>query len=284
MKIAGEHLARGSKAVRRSTRTFIVGVAAWAVLTVGTAASFAAETPKASPYPLPAGFSIVGIVPPAPQPGDARYEADRRIFRETRALAGSDRWRLAVNDASERPADMLRDFSGAVGLNLTPANAPRTTAFLLAAALGTAKVNDEAKAVFQRKRPFLIDDGLICQPASEVVNSYDYPSGHTTRGWTWATLLAELLPDHAAAILARGRAYGESRIVCGVHNASAVEAGRLSSSATLTAMGRGSRFRADFKAAQAELMRLASDSQTTTHSRSASDLFIPSIYLSGVQH
>jgi acid phosphatase (class A) len=251
---------------------------------VGSTPSLAAETPKVAPYPLPAGFSIVGIVPPAPQPGDARYEADRRIFRETRALAGSDRWRLAINDASERPEDMLRDFSGAAGLDLTTANAPRTTAFLLAAALVTAKVNDEAKATYQRKRPFLIDEGPICQPASEVINSYDYPSGHTTRAWTWATLLAELLPDHAAATLARGRAYGESRIVCGVHNASAVEAGRLSSASTLTAMEQGSRFQADFRAARAELMRLVRSSRTTARSRSPEEVFIPSIYQTGVRH
>lgn len=255
-----------------------VGVAAWMVLIIGTAPSLGADAPKAPPYSLPNGFSVVGVVPPAPQPGDARYEADRRIFRETRALAGSDRWRLAVSDASERPEDMLRDFSCAAGLELTPANAPRTTAFLLGAALGSAKVNDEAKATFQRKRPFLIDEGLICQPASEVMNSYDYPSGHTTRAWTWATLLARLLPNHAAAILARGRAYGESRIVCGVHNASAVEAGRLSSSATLTAMSQSPRFEADFKTAQAELMRLTRASGSKARACSAGELFIPSIY------
>lgn len=64
--------------------------------------------------------------------------------------------------------------------------------------------------------------------------SYDYPSGHATKGWTWALILSELLDDRAAPIMARGRAYGESRVVCGVHNMSAVEAGRMVASSTLT--------------------------------------------------
>ncbi len=93
----------------------------------------------------------------------------------------------------------------------------------------------------------------ICQPVKELAGSYDYPSGHTTLGWTWATILAELAPDHAGAILARGRAYGESRIVCGAHNASAVEAGRLSASATLTAVRATRAYQDDFAAARAEL-------------------------------
>jgi acid phosphatase (class A) len=38
--------------------------------------------------------------------------------------------------------------------------------------------------------------------------------------------MAELAPDGATEILVRARAFGESRLVCGVHNLRAVEAGR----------------------------------------------------------
>ena len=48
-------------------------------------------------------------------------------------------------------------------------------------------------------------------------------------------ILAELEPDRASDILVRARAYGESRVVCGVHNASAVEGGRIIAAAMVAA-------------------------------------------------
>jgi hypothetical protein len=40
-------------------------------------------------------------------------------------------------------------------------------------------------------------------------------------------LLARLVPDRAGDVLARGRNFAESRVVCGVHNLSAVGSGLL---------------------------------------------------------
>ena len=113
-----------------------------------------------------------------------------------------------------------------------------------------------AKRHFKRLRPFQIDPGPICEAKADVEYSYDYPSGHTTQGWAWGTILAELLPDHAAAILARSRSFGESRIVCGVHNASAVDAGRISASATMSIIRSSEAYQADFAAARQEVMVL----------------------------
>ncbi|WP_443027478.1 acid phosphatase [Sphingomonas sp. LR59] len=129
----------------------------------------------------------------------------------------------------------------------------------------TGRQTGIAKTFYKRQRPFLIDRGPICQPASEVADSYDYPSGHTTAGWTMATLLAEIAPDRATALLARGRAYGESRIVCGVHNASAVEAGRLSASSTLTAMQGDPAFTTDLAAARQEIAALRQPGAAAKH-------------------
>ncbi|WP_255308929.1 acid phosphatase [Sphingobium fuliginis] len=265
---------RRSMVAKWALRSAIACVASLAIYT----ASSAREPNSPTTYLPATPFSIVDVIPPAPVVGDPRYEADRAIFLTTRALQNSDRWRLATRDVSENPADLLQDFSCAAGLRLTPEKAPRLTALLVAAAADTARVNNEAKNRFQRARPFTIDAGPICQPAAEVVNSYDYPSGHTTRGWTWATLLAQLLPERAAPILARGRAYGESRIVCGVHNASAVEAGRLSASATLTVMQRTPRFQTDMRAALRELDLLKRKASAIALACSPSDQTIPSIF------
>lgn len=119
-----------------------------------------------------------------------------------------------------------------------------------------------AKEVYQRHRPFTIDRGQICQPQSELYDqkaqrmSYDYPSGHTTRGWTWALVLATVAPDRAQQILERGRAYGDSRFICGAHNESAVEAGMLSASATMTVVATKPDYQADIAAARTEVQQL----------------------------
>src|SRR6478736_1422280 len=65
--------------------------------------------------------------------------------------------------------------------------------------------------------------------------TYDYPSGHAAWGWTWATILAAIAPDRAQQILARGKAYGASRVVCGAHNASSIDASIKMTTATMAA-------------------------------------------------
>src|SRR5262245_5429184 len=77
----------------------------------------AAAVPGGPPRTPPAGYlganatQMLNVMPPAPKDGDARDEADRRIFRETRSLMGSARWRMAADDAELGSAALLRHFS-----------------------------------------------------------------------------------------------------------------------------------------------------------------------------
>ncbi len=79
-----------------------------------------------------------------------------------------------------------------------------------------------------------------------------YPSGHTAIGWAWALILSEIAPEHADAILARGRAYGESRVICNVHWHSDVVEGRFVGAAAVARLHADPAFRADLEAAKAE--------------------------------
>lgn len=224
-----------------------------ATLALASAAGMAAGRQG---YLAPRALDLLAVLPPAPTRGDARFTADRAIFRHIQKTVGSPRWALATTDVRTDTRSMLQNFSCAAGIALSPESAPRLAALVERAGIDTSIQTNLAKNFYKRARPFHFDTGQTCQPRSEVADSYDYPSGHTTWGWTWATLLAELVPEHATAILARGRAYGESRIVCGVHNASAVEGGRLSASATLSAVQAEPAFQADLASARAELDRL----------------------------
>lgn len=204
---------------------------------------------------LPAGqIDLTKILPPAPQKKDIRYETDRQVFAAMKAGVGSERWDYAKKDIPSSAADVMKDFSCAAGIALSPEKQPATYRVLNRAGVDTARENNVAKDQFKRLRPYLIDKGQVCEPdPKELAKSYDYPSGHTTRGWTEGLILAELLPDRATPILTRARAYGESRLVCRVHNASAVEAGRIGATATMDLVRATPAYQADLAAARAEL-------------------------------
>lgn len=225
------------------------------MLLFGATTAVAAEAPQASGYLAPGALDMVAVLPPAPAPGSSRYQADRRVFRETRKLAGGPRWRLAIDDVAVGVPAMLHNFSCAAGVALTPERAPRTAALLTRLQRESRAAVEAPKALYRRRRPFLIDSGPVCQPA-EALRSFDYPSGHTTWGWAVALVLAEAAPARASAILTRGRAYGESRVVCGAHNASAVEAGRTAASTLVAVLHGAPEFRDDVAAARSELAAL----------------------------
>jgi len=235
---------------RSLTRPLLAVALGAALLSTGLGAA------KPHGYLAEGAFDILAVLPPSPIKGDARYKADRTIFKQTRRMIGSPRYQLATADADYTQPALMTDFSCAVGVALTPQNAPRTKALVDRALVDTEGQTGIAKHFYKRLRPFQIDKGDICEPKAGLIDSYDYPSGHTTLGWTWALVLSDLLPDHATAILARGRAYGDSRFICGAHNESAVEGGKLSAGSTMAVVRTTAAYQADAAAARSELLAL----------------------------
>lgn len=212
----------------------------------------AADAPPRT-YLAPGVVDLTTIVAPPPSPGDIRATADRRVYRAMRRRIGGARWQLATGDVVSATPAMLADFSCATGLALTPDAFPATTRLLNTAAADTGLANNAAKEHWRYPRPYTADHGETCQDKAEIGASYDYPSGHATKGWTFGLILAELARERTTPILARARAYGESRILCRVHTMSAVEAGMLGATATMTAVRATPAFQADLAAAKAEI-------------------------------
>lgn len=67
--------------------------------------------------------------------------------------------------------------------------------------------------------------------------------------------MAELVPSRADAILQRGRDYGDSRVICGYHFPSDIEAGRLLAAGVIARLHADANFRRDLDAARSELAR-----------------------------
>lgn len=84
-----------------------------------------------------------------------------------------------------------------------------------------------------------------------------YPSGHAMTGWAWALVLAELAPAKANELMAAGKEMGTSRVICGVHYESDVEAGRDLAAAMVARMHADAEFRADMEKARREVARLS---------------------------
>ena len=194
------------------------------------------------------------VLPAAPQPGSARHEADRDIFRGTRKLHGSPRWQLATADADGALPRMLEHFSCAVGVPLDAARLPELVNLLDHAGADAAHAGKPAKEANARQRPFLLDDGPVCEPKDELAKSFDYPSGHVGWGWTVGLILMELAPDRATEIGLRARAFADSRVVCGAHNHSAVAAGTMNGAMVVAALHAVPAFRRDAEAARRELV------------------------------
>jgi len=236
-----------------------LGLAAAIAAAFGVAAS---AQQAAQPPARPSGYlaetpDTGAILRPSPKDGDPRDLEDKRLFEASRKLDGTPRWTMAQADVPLDMASQLRGFSCAAGVTLSPQTAPRLAAVFGRANMDVGRLNNAAKAIYQRPRPYKRWGGAICTPNSPALeNSLDYPSGHAQLGWANALILAEIAPDRATQILARGRAFAESRAVCGVHTVSATEQGMVLGSAQIAQAHGSPDFRADVEAARAELAAL----------------------------
>ena len=195
------------------------------------------------------------FIPPAPARGSELEKRDRRYFRTQRPSVDSPRWAQATSDADEAVPSVMRDYSDATAIRLTPQRYPALAHLLLTMRPDLGAAVDAVKPIYAHPRPFLRDSGPVCQDKALLARSFDYPSGHTTWGTAVALVLTELLPSRADAILARGRDYGNSRFICGAHTVSAVEAGRQAAAAMVAALHGSAQFRADLEAARVEMSK-----------------------------
>jgi acid phosphatase (class A) len=194
------------------------------------------------------------LLPPPPALGSAAEALDQESTRAALALQGSDRFKLAAVDADLSFPNAAGAFSCALGASVTVENTPALYHLLGRVMMDANGATRPAKDKYRHARPFMLDGEPTCQPSAEndLRKNGSYPSGHTSIGWAWAEVLAEIAPDRANEILVRGRAFGESRVVCNVHWASDVMEGRVIASATVARLRANAEFLADLQSAKRE--------------------------------
>jgi acid phosphatase (class A) len=203
------------------------------------------------PRALPNSLSL--LLPP-PAADSAAAAADMEAYRSTRTLRDTPRWAQASRDAQLSFPAAAEIFSCAAMAPISD-KTPHLYMLLRRSLTDAGLATYAAKNHYQRTRPFVVARESTCTPSDDAELSRDgsYPSGHASVGWAWALILAEVAPDRADAILARGLAFGQSRVVCGAHWQSDVDAGRLVAAGTVARMHADPVFRAELEAAKAEL-------------------------------
>ena len=237
----------------------LAAIALW----VSLASPAAAEDPapmqggdKTQGYLAPSELpDSLALLPPPPALGSAAETLDQRIARDALALEGTPRYKLAALDADLSFPAASGTFACAIGVAIKPETTPTLVRLLRKTLADAGAATGAAKDHYRHARPFMLDSRPSCQPEAEEAlrKNGSYPSGHTSIGWAWSEIVAEIAADRADAILARGRAFGESRIVCNAHWASDVMEGRLVGAATVVKLHAKSEFRDDLAKAKAEL-------------------------------
>jgi acid phosphatase (class A) len=191
------------------------------------------------------------LVPKPPVPDSAEGQRDLAAMKALQAAATPERIARAVADDKTETvwafADVLPGF--------TEAKLPATAKLFEAARIDQEEEADRFKTFFARQRPFDIDRTVkVCVPTAFGAKPRSYPSGHATLGYSLGIVLANLIPEKAEAILTRAKAYGESRVICGVHFPSDLTASQGLGTAIALEFMDSPAFKKDFAAAKAELI------------------------------
>lgn len=195
------------------------------------------------------------LLPAPPAAGSARAAADLEAHRAARALRDGPRGLLARRDVVLAFPAAADTFACALDVQVSEAQTPHLNMLLRRTLLDAGLSTYAAKEHYKRQRPYVVLGEPTCEPAEEQKLTKDgaYPSGHAALGWAWALALVEVAPDRADRILSRGREFGQSRVVCGYHWQSDVDAGREVGAAAIARLQSNETFRAQIALAKTEV-------------------------------
>lgn len=195
----------------------------------------------------PATFVALFPAPPAADSAQTRRELDELL-----AIQGTRTEAEVAAARADRKKDITRFFP-ALGLK-AGANVSLPLVHRL-----TQRVEDDirpfvrtAKDRFHRLRPYEIEP-RIAPCIDRLPGDPSYPSGHSTYAYVITGVLADLAPERRPQLEARAAEFAHQRMVCGVHFASDIEAGRVGALWLLQELHSSPGYRAEAAAAAAEL-------------------------------
>lgn len=210
------------------------------------------------------------ILPPFPEFESARFVADQsqhlwgKLMRQVEARASQ-----AQRDAVYSMQTVIDEMGPLFGLEITKEDTPEIYTILQDVCASCDSIHSDAKAKFNRPRPYTYYDEGTLIPEKEEKHRYEgsYPSGHTVFFWTSALLLADINQSHEAMeeLLARAYEFGQSRVIAGYHWQSDVDAGRMAGSVLYQLIRNHERFIEQLAKARAEFAEKTGSATRMVH-------------------
>lgn len=241
------------------------------VLAAGVAGATAVPAATQGYLATPTPADSADWAPPPPAAGSAAAARDEAGAAAALPMRGTPRFDLATRDAGLRHGGLLRAFDCTLDIATGDQATPRTSALVNRLIDDFGRAPALIKEKFARPRPFMVNGAPTCTPEDEAMlrTSGSYPSGHSAAGFGVALVLAQLLPERASALMARGRSFGDSRRLCNVHWLSDIEEGQMIAAATFARLQSEPAFRRDMQRAGAELRKARGKAPGCTAEREA---------------
>ena len=245
--------AENSVAARKKTRTFarmkrsllsVFGLSFAALLALAPSARAqgtmmnAASVALGGHFVKPSAFDITKVLPQPPEPGSLAANTDLEVVLHAQEWRTPEQAEWATSSDKDTPFS----YGSVLGAWFTKEKLPVTAKFLSDVTEDANAVGALTKALYARRRPSQIDPRV--QPILPVPATAAYPSGHVTRAYTWATVLAEIFPDKRAELLARAHRAAWGRVLAGVHFPSDLTGGQLMAEAIVAELKKSDAFRA----------------------------------------
>lgn len=199
------------------------------------------------------------LLPPPPAYNSIDFLRDKALYDWGKSMRNTDRGHQAYLDADSSKDNVTKQFSPSFGFDISINTTPEiyqliTTMKEDAGDLATRS----AKNYYNRIRPFSFFHEPTCRPEDEKTLSTNgsYPSGHTTMGFAISLVLAEINPQRQNEILKRGYEIGESRVICGYHWQSDVDAAKVMAAAVVAQLHTNPAFNQQLDKAKAEFSNL----------------------------
>lgn len=213
------------------------------LLVVGSAA----QAEDAMPFVTKKDIDLTMILPPPPANDSAETKAE---LGEVLTLQVTRTPQMVASAVADTEENVWR-FADVMGPNFSKDKLPKFSAFFDRVVETEGAVVDPAKDVWKRPRPHQLSD--LVKPAVRLSSSGSWPSGHATVGTMMGIILADMVPEKRAEIMARAAAYAHNRVVGGIHYPSDVEMGKISGSVIAAVLFNRDDFKAEYEVAKAEL-------------------------------
>ncbi len=198
----------------------------------------------------------LALLPPPPAVGSIAFLNDQAMYEQGRLLRNTERGKLAAEDANLSAGGVANAFSSAFGSPITEKDAPQLHKLLTNMIEDAGDWRPAARkrnahspvCVLWRLHLQYHRTGQAGEKRLLPVRAYLYRLGHRL-------VLAEINPQRQNEILKRGYELGESRVICGYHWQSDVDAARIVGSAVVATLHTNPAFQQQLQKAKDEFAK-----------------------------